>query len=153
MRPPQAVDDVTVLGPQLYRFLDHLQTALQILALVDPGISEIVEHQRLFGLEFEGMQEVSLRQLPLTGAFERDTATVVQRPALRHASRLEAPDRLVIGFDRFAKALLTAQQIAELHLGASPRRRFRRHLLELSDRLLSAVEHLEIGSDAQSRRP
>src|SRR5437899_616863 len=133
MRPAQAVDDVAVLGPQLDGLLDHFEATLQILAAVDPGVAEIIEHQRLLRLELERMQEVGLGRLPLARALERDTPAVEQRPALRHARRLKAPDRLVIGTDRFDKALLAAQKIAELHLRTGPCRRLGRHRLELAD--------------------
>ena len=100
MRPAEAVDDVAVLRPQLDRLLDHLETALQILAAVDPGIAEIIEHQRLVGLQLEGVQQIGLGALPLARALERDAAAVEQRPALRHAGSREALDRLVIGVHR-----------------------------------------------------
>ncbi len=99
------------------------------------------------------MQKVGLRRLPLTRPLERDAPAVEQRPALRYAGSREAAHPFVIGLDRLGKALLGAQQIAELHGGASPARRLRRHSFELGDRLVGAIEHLEIGRDAQPRGP
>src|SRR6202521_3423497 len=117
MRPPQAIDDIAVFGAQLDRLLDHLEAALQILAAVDPGVAQIIQDQWLVGLELEGTSEIVLRPFPLAGTFERNSPAVEQRPALGQACCLKALDRLVIGVDRFGKALLAAQQIAELHVG------------------------------------
>ena len=58
----------------------------------------------------------------------------------RRAGRLQAPDRLAIGVGRLDKALLAAQQIAELDLGAGPIRVLRRHRLQLGDRLVDTAE-------------
>src|SRR5882724_10750486 len=110
MGPTQAVDDITVLGSQLDGLLDHLEAAVQIFAPINPGIAEIVENQRLIGLEFERMQKIGLRRLPLARPLERDAPAVEQRPALRYAGGREAAHRLVIGLDRLGKALLAAQQ-------------------------------------------
>ncbi len=50
-RPAEAVDDIAVVGAQLDRALIILQRLGQVLALVDPGIAEIVQHHRLVGVE------------------------------------------------------------------------------------------------------
>ena len=123
MRPAEAVDDVAVFGPQLDRLLDHLEAAVEVLAAVDPGIAEIVEHQRLVGLQLERVLQIGLGARPLAGALERDAAVVEQRPALGQAGGGSAADRLVIGRDRLGEALLAAQEVAELDQRPRPRRR------------------------------
>src|SRR6267378_5979012 len=117
MRPAQAVDDVAVLWAQLDRLLDHLDALVEVFAAVDPGIAEIVQHQRLLGLQLERMLQILLGALPLPGALQRHSAVVKQGPALRQAGRGGAVDRLVVGGDRLGIALLVAQNIAELHFG------------------------------------
>ena len=47
--PAQAVDDVSVVGTQLGRLLDHFLGPLQVAPLLDPGIAQIIEHIRLVG--------------------------------------------------------------------------------------------------------
>src|SRR5207237_1336584 len=68
------------------------------------------------------MLQILFGALPLAGAFERDAMVIKQRPALGHADRGGAADRLLIGGDRLGAALFVAQDIAELHLR---RNRFR----------------------------
>ena len=141
MRPAEAVDDVAVLGPQLHRLLDHLQTALQLFAPVDPRIAEIVEHQRLVGLELERMLEIGLGQVPLARALVGDAAAVIQRPVRRHAGRLRAA-----GSPRYRRSAASAKRFwprsrsPSWISAAGPVRRFRGHRLELGDRLVDAVE-------------
>src|SRR5262249_42896232 len=113
------------------------------------GIAEIIEHERLIWLELKGVEEIGFGALPLARSLERNAAAIEQGPALRQVCGLKTPDGLVIRFDRFGKPLLATQEIAELHFGAGPCRRLRRHFLELSDRLVGAVQHLEIGGNTQ----
>ena len=49
--PAEGVDDVTIVGALLDRVLDHAHAVVEIDALVDPRIAEIVEHVRLIGKE------------------------------------------------------------------------------------------------------
>src|SRR5437899_9346999 len=42
--PTETIDDIAVLRPQFDRLLDHLETAVEILAAIDPGIAEIIQH-------------------------------------------------------------------------------------------------------------
>src|SRR5204862_77093 len=115
-RPAPAVDDVAVIGAQFDRLFDHLQPLVEIFAAIDPGIAEIIENQRLLGFQLQRMLQILFGALPLAGAFERDAVVVKQRPALGHADRGGAADRLLIGGDRLGEALFVAQDIAELYL-------------------------------------
>ena len=56
--PAQAVDDEAVVRPQLDRPVQHALGAVEVHAHVDPAVAEIVEHERLLGLELQGVQEV-----------------------------------------------------------------------------------------------
>ena len=49
--PAERVDDVAVVGPLLDGALDHVHALVEMDALVDPGIAEIVEHLRLVGIK------------------------------------------------------------------------------------------------------
>src|SRR3546814_4343523 len=59
--PAHAVDDIAVVPAQIDRALDHLASAFDVLALLDPGISEIVQDVGLIRLEFERLQQVLFR--------------------------------------------------------------------------------------------
>ena len=48
--PAERVDDVAVVGALLDRALDHAHALVEVDALVDPGIAEIVQHVRLVGI-------------------------------------------------------------------------------------------------------
>ena len=98
------------------------------------------------------MLQILFGALPLAGAFERDAVVVKQRPALGHADRGGTADRLLIGGDGLGKALFVAQDIAELHLRRNRLRLLGGHRLQLSDRLIGALERVEIDRAAQPRR-
>src|SRR5690606_33366289 len=49
VRPPQAIDDVAVVRLQRDRLFDQLQSFLQIAILIDPRISQIIQHKWLIG--------------------------------------------------------------------------------------------------------
>src|SRR5262249_46642122 len=72
--PAEGVDDVAVVGALLDRALDHPHALVEIDALVDPRIAEIVEHVRLIRKELERLLEIGLRLRPLLGALEADAA-------------------------------------------------------------------------------
>ena len=67
-------------GPQLDRAVQHRLRAVEVLALVDPAVAEIVEDERLLRLELERLQEVGLGRGPALGPLERDAAGVEQAP-------------------------------------------------------------------------
>ena len=48
MGPAQAVDDIAVVTLLAHGLLDQRHTLLEIAALIDPGVAEVVQHQRLF---------------------------------------------------------------------------------------------------------
>src|SRR4029078_1684539 len=47
--PAQAIDIVAVVGFELHRLADVVHRLLQIAALIDPGIAEIIQHEGLVG--------------------------------------------------------------------------------------------------------
>ena len=65
VRPAEAVDDVAVVRPQIDGAAQHLERLVEIDALVDPRIAEIIEHLRLVGIELERLLEVGFRLRPL----------------------------------------------------------------------------------------
>ena len=89
VHPSQAVDDVAVARAKLDRALDHRQRLVEVEPLVCPGVSQIVEHARLLGLELQCLQQIGLGPCPATGTLEHDRTREEQRPVLllriRHA--------------------------------------------------------------------
>ena len=71
MRPAEGVDDEAFLRPLAHRLFQHLQRLVQMLAPLDPGVGEIVEHVRLVGRELQRLLEILLRRRPLLGALVR----------------------------------------------------------------------------------
>ncbi len=78
--PAEAVDDIAVLRPQRDGAAQHLEALVEMDALVDPGIAEIVQHQRLVGIDRQGLLEVVLRFWPLLVALVGDASEVKQSP-------------------------------------------------------------------------
>ena len=112
VRPAEAVDDVAVGRPEVDRAPQHLERLVEIDALVDPGIAEIIEHQRLIGKEFQRLLEIRLGLRPLLGALEADAAEIEQRP-IAAVGRADELDRLVVGVRRVLELLGRALQAAE----------------------------------------
>ena len=44
--PAETVDVIAVIGLELYRLADAVHRRLEVLALIDPGVAEIIEHRR-----------------------------------------------------------------------------------------------------------
>ena len=65
MRPAERIDDIAVLGLQFDRAAQHLERFVEMQVLVDPGIAEIIQHQRLFGVELEGFLQIGLGLVPI----------------------------------------------------------------------------------------
>src|SRR3989338_3032054 len=63
-RPAETVHDEAVIRAALHRFLDHGECLVEIAMLFYPGITEIVQNQRVLIRHGEGEQEVSLRLVP-----------------------------------------------------------------------------------------
>ncbi len=53
MRPAERVDDVAVVRALLDGAADHLHALVEIDALIDPRIAEIVQHMRLIEEQLE----------------------------------------------------------------------------------------------------
>src|SRR5262249_30741366 len=83
--PGEAIDDLRRVRPLLDRARQHALGLLEagLLVVVNPRISEIVEHIGLVGLELERAAEIRLRLLPLLRALVADAALVVERPLPR----------------------------------------------------------------------
>ena len=60
--PAQRVDDVAVVRPLLDGAADHVHALVEMDALIDPGIAEIVEHQRLVGIKLAAPFSCRLRR-------------------------------------------------------------------------------------------
>src|SRR5262245_5625015 len=78
--PTQGVDDIAVIGALLDRALDHAHTLVEIDALVDPRIAEVIEDVRLVRKELQRLLEISLGLRPLLGALEADASEIVDHP-------------------------------------------------------------------------
>ena len=62
--PAERVDDVAVIRPLLDGAADHPHALVEIDALIDPRIAEIVQHVRLVGIELERLLQVGSRPSP-----------------------------------------------------------------------------------------
>src|SRR5262249_35973088 len=105
--PAEGVDDVTIVGARRDRALDHAHAGVEIDALVDPRIAEIVEHVRLIGKELERLLEIGLRARPLLGAFEADAAEIIDHP-VRLLGLADGVDALGIDVRTFRELLASA---------------------------------------------
>ena len=110
--PAQTVDDVAIAGAQLDGLVQHLEGFIEIFAAVDPAVAEIVQHQRLVGIERQRFTKVGDRLGPFVLTLVGDTAEVKERPfgLLRFLRRGE---RLGIGVDGCRILLVVALRIAE----------------------------------------
>src|SRR6516162_7427989 len=102
--PAEGVDDVTVVGTLLDRAFDHTHALVEVDALVDPRIAEIVEHVRLIGEELERRLEIGLRLRPLLGALEADAAEIIDHP-VRLLGLADGVDALGINVRTFSELL------------------------------------------------
>jgi hypothetical protein len=112
--PTETVDDVAVVGPQLDRALDHLERVAEVLALVDPGISQIIQHQRLLRRQFQRVLQIGLGERPAARALERHAAVVIEAPRILIAGLLPR-DGLVVSVGRLLVFLVAAQHVAQFH--------------------------------------
>ena len=80
--PAEAVDDIAVAGPFFYGGFDHLARPVQVFALFDPRITQIIEHERLTRFQFQGLQEIGFGDGPVLDAFVGDAVGIEQRPVL-----------------------------------------------------------------------
>src|SRR5262249_35358797 len=78
--PAEGIDDVTGVGALLDRALDHAHAVVEIDALVDPGIAEIVEHVRLVAGELERLLEIGLALRALLSALETEATKIIDHP-------------------------------------------------------------------------
>ncbi len=116
--PAEGIDDVAVVGTLLDGALDHLHALVEVHALVDPGIAEIVQHVRLVGLQLERLLHVGFGLGPLLGAFLADAAIIVpDAVGLIGARRRQHLDALRIGRAAVAELLAAALDVAERHDG------------------------------------
>ena len=79
--PAERVGDVAVVGLGLGRLLDHPERLVEVLVLLDHAVAEVVQHQRLVGLQLQRLAEVGLGGGPVAGALVGDAAGVVERPS------------------------------------------------------------------------
>src|SRR6185295_14398214 len=82
MGPAQAVDDVAVVTFLAHGLLNQRLPLLQITALIDPGVAEIVEGQRLVWAQLQCALQVGFGERPLLDAFIAGAARVEERPML-----------------------------------------------------------------------
>src|SRR5262245_41158604 len=78
--PTQGVDDIAIIRALLDRALDHAHTLVEIDALVDPRIAEVIEDVRLVRKELQRLLEIGLGLRPLLGALEADASEIVDHP-------------------------------------------------------------------------
>ncbi len=142
--PAERVDDVAVVRPLLHGALDHVHALVQVHALVDPGIAEIIEHVRLIGEQLERLLEIGLRLRPLLRALVADAAEIEDHPVRLFRLR-DGGDALGIDVGAFGELLVPAQNIAERHDRFEIVRVLLDQRVEVLLRLVRAVERIEIG--------
>ena len=76
MGPAQTVDDISVCRAQRHGALNQSHGTLQVHALLDPRVPQIIQHQRLIGLQFQCMQKIRFGARPLFGALQHNAARV-----------------------------------------------------------------------------
>src|SRR5262245_51134815 len=148
--PAQGVDDVAVVGALLDRALDHTHALVEIDALVDPRIAEIVEHVRLIGNELERRLEIGLRLRPLLGALEADAAEIIDHP-VRLLGLADGIDALGIDVRTFRELLASAQHIAERHDRLEVARIGCDQLFEARFRLVRAIKRIQVERELDLR--
>ena len=110
--PAETVDIVAVVRLQLHRLADVLHRLLQVAALIDPGIAEIVEHEGFIGRERERLLEIGFGRRPILETLVANAARIEQRPVILDRSRRQR-ERLGIVRLRLRIALTRAQDVAE----------------------------------------
>ena len=150
--PTQTVDDVAVIGPQRHRAFHHLHGLVEMHPLVDPGIAQIIQHQRLFRRELQRAAQIGFGARPLLRALQRDAAAVIEPPILRLVLA-EARERIVIGGDRFLEAVMAPEDVAEFDHRLPVVRPLGRHAPQQRHRVVGPVELIEHRRLAQPRRP
>src|SRR5262245_53029258 len=80
--PAKAVDVIAVVGLKLHRLADVVHRRLEVLALIDPGVAEVVEHWRLVGRKLQRLLQVRLRLRPILQTLVAHAARIVKRPIL-----------------------------------------------------------------------
>ena len=108
VRPAEAVDDVAIVGFELNRLLDELQALLEAHVPVDPGVAEVVQDQRLVGVEFVGEQQIAFGARPVLDALVGRPARIPIRPVVRLRFARHVDD-IVVVLDRLFIALAAAQ--------------------------------------------
>ena len=104
MGPAEAIDDVAVVGLHLHGLLDQPHALFHVAALVDPGIAEVIENQRLIGGERQRALQVGLGGRPVLHALIGRAARVVVGPVpvVRLADEIDGLREIV---DRVGVAL------------------------------------------------
>ena len=110
--PTQAIDIVAVVGLQLHRLADVVHAGLQIVALIDPGVAEIVEHEGFVGRQLERALQIGLGARPVVQPLVTHAAGIIERPILLARFRKQRDGAGVI-VARLAVALMRAQDVAE----------------------------------------
>ena len=125
MRPAERVDDIAVVRPLLDRAADHLHAVVEIDALIDPGIAEIVQDMRLVGEQLERLLEIGFGVGPVLGALVADAAEIEDQP-IGFFRIGDGRDALAVGVRAFGILLAGALDIAERHDRFEVFRRVRR---------------------------
>src|SRR5262249_62137554 len=112
MRPAERIDDVAIVGTLLDRLLDHPHPLVEVDALIDPGIPEIVQNVRLVRIKLERLLEIGLGLVPLLGALVADAAEVEYGP-VRALRRRNLLDRAAVGIGAIGILLALALDTTE----------------------------------------
>ena len=141
--PSERVHDIAVVRALLDRALDHAHAFVEVLALVDPRIAEIVQHVRLVGIKLQRLLEIGLSLVPLLRALEADAAKIQHRPV--GALELgDGCDGLAIGFGAFGVLLALAQDAAQRQDRIAIVRIGRDQLVELLLGVLGPVKRVHV---------
>src|SRR5262245_6718417 len=156
VRPAEAVDDIAVVALLAYRFLDQRHPLFEIATLIDPGVAEIVEGQRLVRAQLQGALQVGFGQRSFLDALIAGAAGIEKRPMLLFGL-IDQRNGTAVVLDRLGVALVAphdpAQRIERPNVSWISASRFFQQLLGLLDALeLVEVERLaDFDADLQRR--
>src|SRR5829696_5493219 len=146
--PAEAVDDHPVARRELDGAAQHLERLVDVLAVVDPRVGEVVQHLRTAARlrlrdQLKGLLQVRLGLGPLLRALV-GAATIVEQGPVAAIRSADALDGLRVHLGRLGEALARAQHVAERGDHVDVVGTLVHERLEVLHGLLAAVELLEV---------
>ena len=140
--PAQTVHDIAVAALQIDRPTQHAEGLVEIDALVDPGIAEVIQHQGLIRVELQRLLEIVFGARPILAAFIGDAAIIIQQPLVFLRLLLQG-QRARIGRGGFREKLARALKIGQRRQRVRVLGMRVDHRLQMLARLLGLAERFE----------